>query len=347
MDIVQKLQTIQADVEAAEQRLQGNKPDQVPAQARQSAVSVEYNPRYSGQAKASGGLVLPTLLPATGAGEVPVYQPRTVQAGQLAGLTELKALLKKDRLPASDIRRARTLIESYVSNKAGAYLKLQYMVNYQNQRDAQVKGYSRWEGTYGNWQNVGNEMCNLSSLGMGMLYMGITKDDVVAKLLAWGYQGKLPQQYDDLLELLRQEMAKTKKGYANNPVGTFSRDVNTTLKTIAESFGLKVETNSSIGKRGQEWYKENILSELQKGNAAILSYRGHIVRIQDVTDKGIVVDDPFGKVEIKPGSAIKIPWDNKNNNSKDNARIVGEDRVLPWSEVEAHGMYWVQVLKWK
>ncbi len=212
--------------------------------------------------------------------------------------------------------------------------------------DAQVKGYSRWEGTYGNWQNVGNEMCNISSLGMAMLYMGITKDDVVAKLQAWGYKGKLPKQYDDLLELLRQEMAKTKKGYANNPVGTFSRDVNTTLKTIAESFGLKVETNSSIGKQGQEWYKENILSELQKGNAAILSYRGHIVRIQDVTDKGIVVDDPFGRVEIKPGSGIKIPWDNKNNNSKDNTRITGEDRVLPWSEVSAHSMYWTQVLRW-
>lgn len=342
MDVFEKIQHIEAQAEQAYQRMAGNKPAQVEAQARQVAVTAEYSPLQGSQ-----GMLPPSILPATGAIEAMVYQPRVAQSKQMVGLLELKNLLQQERLPASAIRRARELIERYVSDKAGAYLKLQYKVNYQNQRDSQVKGYSRWKDTYGKWQNVGNEMCNLSSLGMGMLYMGITKDDVVAKLLAWGYKGKLPTQYDDLLELLRQEMAKTKKGYAKDPVGTFSRDVNTTLKAMAESFGLKVDMDTGIGKQTADWYRENLLSELKKGNAVIMSYGGHIVRVQDVTEAGLVVDDPFGKVGIKPGNGINIPWDNKNNNSPDNKRIVGEDRLLPWGDVEAHGMYWTQVLRWE
>lgn len=348
MELLDKLESIQAQVETTIARMKSNTPAHVAPQARQSGVLVEYSPRYAGQPGTEEKNELPATSAAGSTHEVStVHEYNPIASAREKGWSEFQNLMKKDRLPASGIRRARELIELYAYDKAKWYVSLQYKVNYQNQRDSQVKGYSMWKDTYGDWKNVGDEMCNLSSLGMAMLYMGITKDDVIGKLKAWGYKGKLPQQYDDLLELLRHEMAKTKAGYAKNPETTFRRDMNTTLKAIAQSFGLKVELDTKIGKRDATWYQVNILTELQKGNAAIISYNGHIVRIQDITAEGIVVDDPFGKVKIKPGNAIEIPWDGKTNNAKDSSRITGEDRLLPWSEVEKHSMYWIEIFKWK
>ena len=260
---------------------------------------------------------------------------------------QLSTLLKKDRLAASEIRTVRTLIEAAVlpANRERYYLALQEKVNYQNQRNSQVKGYSLWSGTFKQWRNVGNEMCNLSSLGMALLYQGISMEDLAAKLKDLGFKGTPAAQYDDRLEQIRHQMAiNASKGKIPN-VNTLRRDTKETLKILAESFGLTVE-QSIVGKRDYHWYQDHVLNELAQGHSIIMSYDGHIVRIQGVTEAGLVVDDPFGRVEIKKGNSISIPW-NKNANSTDNTRITGEDRVLPWTQVKAHEMYWMHVIKQK
>jgi hypothetical protein len=258
---------------------------------------------------------------------------------------QLSALLKRDRLPAADIRTARQLITDLIPKygQAKYYAALQSKVNYQNQRDSKVSGYSMWDGTFGQWRNVGNEMCNLSSLGMAMLYQGITMDDLEAKLKALGFTGTIAAQYDDRLEQIRHQMAlNATKGKPAKT--TLRRDTWTTLKTVGESFGLTVD-KQNVGKRNQDWYIKNVQSQLEQGHSVIMSYNGHIVRVQAVTESGLVVDDPFGRVQILKGSAINIPW-NTNANSTDGKRITGEDRVLPWTQVEAHAMYWMEVIKW-
>ncbi len=260
-------------------------------------------------------------------------------------LKNLSTLLHQPRLAASEILIARTLIESYIpaGNRAKYSLALQGKVNYQNQRNSAVKGYSMWKGTYGKWVNVGNEMCNLSALSMAMLYQGITMDDLAAKLRGLGFEGKMAAQYDDRLEQIRHQMAVNLADGKKLKVTSLRRDSNATLRVLAESFGLNVEIKYP-GKQDYDWYKENVLSELAAGKSVIMSYNGHIVRVQGVTEAGLVVDDPFGQVQIKKGSAIEIPWD-KRANSKDNTRITGEDHVLPWAQVEEHGMYWMQVIE--
>jgi hypothetical protein len=76
------------------------------------------------------------------------------------------------------------------------------------------------------------------------------------------------------------------------------------------------------------------------------------VRIQDVSDQGVIADDPFGHGKLLAGKTHRSAkgkltsheWLEANHkggtrdSKRDNA---GEDLTWPWAEVEKHNFLWI------
>ena len=107
---------------------------------------------------------------------------------------------------------------------------------------------------------------------------------------------------------------------------------------MAKELGVKFDFIDSKVVEGHEWYASNVLPHLRDGHAVMMSISGHIVRVQAVTEDGLVVDDPYGEATLLKGEGRK--WDeyNKKGDSESNA---GEDVVWGWTEVSKHTMRWI------
>ncbi len=64
----------------------------------------------------------------------------------------------------------------------------------------------------------------------------------------------------------------------------------------------------------------------------IASITGHVVRIQEINDAGIIADDPAGPTTLKAGGSSSISWGNGNN------------RFWSWADVEAHHFRYVGIV---
>lgn len=245
----------------------------------------------------------------------------TIQAGMQAverEQQELAALMAKPRLTAEEIARAREIIAKVSDSqvRGNLYQTLQSKVVYANQRDNE---------TVVNGERQGDVMCNLTSLAMALQYLGIPNP----------YPN---MQYEDALEKIRQDKKLPARTTADGWGG------------VAKELGATYEMIPG-GDRANDkkWYQENVLSKLRSGAAIMLSIQGHIVRLQDVTDAGLVVDDPYGKVNLEKRQKNKFEggWEEYNKRPggggpKENA---GEDNVWPWEHVEKYPMRWIAAIK--
>lgn len=285
---------------------------------------------------------------------VPNYTPRTkdIDLSQYDKLNKLKALLSENRLNVTQIKEARNIIrkEIPIENQGKYWTYLQSKVIYVNQRDNQVtdKKGNKIEDT------ITGGTCNVSSLAMAMKYLGISTAQLDDKLLASGFnQNDLNNmQYEDKLDYVGQYGLKNYNRFGGS------------VTDIALLFNLNV-TSYSSGYHGKEWYENNVLPQLATGNAAIMSIRGHIVRIQGMNEKGLIVDDPFGKTILREGmkKAYNYKTDtfnndgNGKNNSYNDNRFgekhkakennldnIGEDNVWSWEDLKNHGTHWVRVI---
>lgn len=56
--------------------------------------------------------------------------------------------------------------------------------------------------------------------------------------------------------------------------------------------------------QGHDSWDTNVREpHLRRGDGVIMSIGGHIVRVQAVTDQGLVVDDSYGRCSLLPGEA--------------------------------------------
>ncbi|MBN2003394.1 MAG: transglycosylase SLT domain-containing protein [Anaerolineae bacterium] len=232
---------------------------------------------------------------------------------------ELAALMAQQRLTSEQIARAREIIAKVSDPKVKGdfYQALQSKVVYANQRD---------NATVVNGENQGDVMCNLTSLAMALQYLGIPNP----------YPD---MQFEDALEKIRQDKKLPARTTADG-WGGVAKEVGATYKMITGGGG---QANN------KKWYQDNVLSELRGGAAIMLSIQGHIVRMQDVTDAGLVIDDPYGKVDLKTRQekGFKGGWKEYNKRPggggpKENA---GEDNVWPWDHVEKYPMRWIAAIK--
>lgn len=219
---------------------------------------------------------------------------------------ELEALMLKNRLTPEEIHRARELIEQDADEKhrGDLYEALQAKVEYHSQRDNKSKDAAG--------KSIGDVMCNLTSLSMVLSYLGVPNPDP-------------KMQYEDSLEKIRVDKKLPARTMADGWGG------------VAKELGVTVTFLGSNVTQGHDWYAKNVLPQLRAGHAVMLSVTGHIVRLQAVTDTGLIMDDPYGKEKLLAGSKHK--WEATNKRGE--ASTVGEDSFWPWEDVSKHNMLWI------
>ncbi|MBE2182560.1 MAG: peptidoglycan-binding protein [Anaerolineae bacterium] len=226
--------------------------------------------------------------------------------------SELDQLMLQERLSIDEIRRARELINEVTDEqtRGDLYEALQSKVEYHSQRDN--------ESTSGG-KNIGDVMCNLTSLAMALSYLGVANPDP-------------SKQYEDALEDIRVEKKLPARTTAEGWGG------------VAKELGVAAEFLGYDLKKDKEWYMANVDPKLREGYAVMMSISGHIVRMQDVTENGLVIDDPYGVVNLQAGEGWSYDKDKKNDREGENTNR-GENSVWAWDAVKVHNMRWIAALK--
>jgi uncharacterized Zn-binding protein involved in type VI secretion len=216
---------------------------------------------------------------------------------------KLDKLMAKKSLDTEEIIEARSLImELPSSKKPEYYIRLQAKTKYRSQRDNNQK------------HNVSDRMCNLTSLAMALEYLGVKNPD--------------PQmQFEDYLEKVREE----KKFPARTDSESWDK--------LAEVFEVKSK-KIGLWTSDKKILRKNLKPEIENGHGVVISIfsvksgKGHIVRLQSIEDDGLVVDDPFGKLNDfkqreQGGSGYTGTANSRNAGSN-----MGEDNLWNWASIE-------------
>ena len=237
---------------------------------------------------------------------------------------KINTLMANKYLTPEQVKEVRDLIIQITDDEARKvyYSSLQSKVKYENQRDSIVKEGSK------RVENKNGGICNLTSLAMVLQYLGISNPHP-------------DMQYEDALEKVRQEnnfSARTGKGWVQ----------------VAQKMGVEVEFILNRGNteaKSKAWWKSNVGSKIQSGYGFMMSIKGHIVRLQNVTEEGLVVDDPYGRLDLQKRLDNNKKGGYKKYNksewgwSSEGAENEGEDNVWPWSTVEKYAMWWLASFK--
>jgi hypothetical protein len=226
------------------------------------------------------------------------------------------------RYSVEQIGQARDRItqETNATTRDELFLLLQAKVQYRNQRNNASTGWTNIDSRRMG-RPIGGVMCNLTSLAMALEALGIGNPD----------PARFPQ-YEDYLE----HVGRQKHGRR------FDRTAQ--WQSVATEMGANVRDLGS-GRLRREWWQSTVLSQLRAGNGVMLSVGGHIVRLQDVTDSGLVIDDPYGQISFNTPKARG--WDYSRNNLNNATResgagVIGENSQWNWRQVETHPMRWVR-----
>lgn len=233
---------------------------------------------------------------------------------------------KKEEFTPEEISSSREQIEKVTDSlqKSELYLKLQEKVPYYSQRNNESLA-TKQDAANNPWLKegapAGDIMCNLTSQAMGLYYLGITKPCKDCPEECNQYE-----QMEDYLECIKE----TKKlGH---------RGLGLTREKILNLFNIAIYEYKGHNKVFQKEEITNLLKpHLAKGDAVILSAFGHIVRLQAITDKGLIVDDPYGKVvDFSKGGATakyKKGKDDYRNDKKSNDNK-GDNNLWKWEDLE-------------
>ena len=248
----------------------------------------------------------------------PAKQPATEQPTQrqeapqpestVADNATLRELMGKPHLTPEEIHTARGLIAAEpASARAALYRELQAKVIYANQRDNQAKDKSGKQIETGH-----GEMCNLTALAMCLEYLGIPNPHP-------------EMQYEDALEKVRQDRHLPGRTLREGWGG------------VAKAMGAKVEILAEAASHKRGFWTTVVGGALAGGHSVMLSITGHIVRVQSVTEQGVVVDDPYGRHTLLAGAGKKVAQANR----KDASGNAGEDNLWTWDQVEPHSFLWI------
>jgi muramidase (phage lysozyme)/peptidoglycan hydrolase-like protein with peptidoglycan-binding domain len=248
-------------------------------------------------------------------------QPKETVEPSTSG--SLKALMDKEHLTPEEISKARSLIAAEpASARAQLYETLQSKVIYFNQRDNKTVGRHN-----GKVENLGDYMCNLTSLAMCLEYLGVSNPHP-------------DLAYPDALEKIRLEKLPNAERTTEAGWGGVARVLGVQHKQLGG------------GRHARAWWMATVEAALRSGAAVMCSIEDHIIRIQDVKEDGVVADDPYGHSKLlagkthrtKKGTLTSHEWLETNHKGgtqdgkRDNA---GEDITWPWAEVEAHNFLWI------
>jgi hypothetical protein len=203
---------------------------------------------------------------------------------------------------------------------------------------------------------IGDIMCNLTSVSMGLEYFGISKpcpdchsqcnskdqfeDYLECERKASGFgERNLPDTWTELLE----------KFGMKGKIFTFSNDTkktadNSDLYSIMHTKEeLTAEEKETKKNNRINSLKEEINGELKKGNSVLMSLfppaKGHIVRVVSVSDEGIVFDDPYGKltptgfINRQKGATGYKKESDRNNPKVESPKNRGMHVLYTWTDL--------------
>ncbi|MDQ8012155.1 MAG: hypothetical protein REI96_06895 [Flavobacterium nitrogenifigens] len=205
---------------------------------------------------------------------------------------------------ANQIKDIRKLIDKFQTNeeKIKAYRILQYFVEYNSQRDAKYK-------------KLADTMCNVTSESMALQYLGQMNPAPDPNM-----------KMEDFMMIMIRDILKQ---------GDDARlDVDTRVK-IANELGIKgkYEWVGTIFDRSK--HKQILEDKLNKGYGVCMSVLGHIVRVVDVNESGIVLDDPYGRMQsfkIRKNRGDRGGYEG-GKNTQDNLVLKGESNLWTWKQL--------------
>ncbi|HEY3391919.1 MAG TPA: hypothetical protein VGK58_04390 [Lacipirellulaceae bacterium] len=256
-----------------------------------------------------------------GYGDVQENPPTETPSGTVPA--SLERLMAKDELTTDEIAEARRLIAEQPQELQGAlYEQLQEKAEYCNQRNNDCM------------EDADGGTCNLTAVAMALQYLGV--------------KNPYPQMdYDEALVKIATE----------NMGALTSSD---TWKKVAAKLGVNNFTLfASSVKEKRAWWESTVDNGyLKKGYGIVMSLDGHVVRLQAVTDAGLVVDDPYGASKLSgrtfddndDGVADRPKYsftDSNDQTSKDGdtAANAGDDTGYPWADVEKYTFKYLIALK--
>ncbi len=203
-------------------------------------------------------------------------------------------------------------------SKIKAYRILSYFIKYNSQRDAKSKGADN--------KKLADSMCN-----------------VVSESMAFDFLGKMipvPDPEMKIEDFLMRVITDSLKQNKSNRVYVGTRI------SIAKELGVKGEYKMVDVVFDKDKHKSMLKEKLNKGYAVSLSTLSHIVRLVDVNDEGLIIDDPYGKItsfkirkekgrkKDKRGSGGYKENGIDGRNSKDNIYMKGESNLWSWEQLK-------------
>lgn len=228
----------------------------------------------------------------------------------------------------SDIREQIVLIKDEEQKKE-LYLELQEKVPYRSQRDNESPATDEdiannsWMTTY-NISTAGDIMCNLTSQAMCLEYLGVFPPCDGCSSSCDSYT-----QFEDYLECVRID-----KGFDHRGVATTRKDLAELFDNVSYKF-VNLETYDKTV------IESKLKKNLEDGCSVLISAFGHIVRLQAITNDGLVVDDPYGKVVdfSQSGCSAKYKADGKDyRNGKDFTDTEGDNNVWKWTDLSTNNV---------
>jgi len=237
---------------------------------------------------------------------------------------------KKPHLTAKEIAKIRPQIAAIAdkSKRENAYLKLQTKVEYHNQCDNKPSKDLKILPNKDPVVQTAYRMCNVTSLAMAFEMLGVSKNDFIGM-----YEKKTKKQipdsekckdFEDVLDWVRYD-----QNYGNRVLVKAWQN----LAKLCEIDSESITWNSSLKivvcqNKVKEWLKEGYGVVV-----SLYSTAGHIVRLQDITEDGIIVDDPYGKINSMATRELTESGGYAGTSNASGVKNKGEDNTYTWSDL--------------
>ncbi len=213
---------------------------------------------------------------------------------------DVSAAIRKIDGTAASISAARKAVSaSGMSNseRAEAYREIAAAVPYRNQRDN---------------GDDGDVMCNMTSMAMSLNGLGVGADESST-------------QFENTLDARRKKSG-------------LSRYDEDQRETLAENQGVDASTlrtpTFADGPAARAWYEKHVRPRLEAGQTATFGVEGggfrHVIRLEWVEEKGLKIDDPFGRGVAKDAKG-QVGY--AALNAQKGQGGVGADDHMPWDQV--------------
>ncbi|PKN55012.1 MAG: hypothetical protein CVU56_23485 [Deltaproteobacteria bacterium HGW-Deltaproteobacteria-14] len=312
-----------------------------------------------------------------GPGDADAITERDDAGGDVAGggdkgpglKEQVELLLQKPQLTADEILFCRQYAETLPDGeeRQQLYLELQRKAPYANQRNNQMLGQSSTSGGLDKNREqvaIGDVMCNVTALAMDLQSLGVSKSRLVAALpdpqadpafkaffdtQVRSYNAShepdiTKWQYEDLIELARRWYFPTMARTTLAVLSALARLVGVEMSAYASAANMKSPAHWKLLHQQAILQGKTVYLGVH-GDGPQKTYEfGHIIRMQEVTEQGVVVDDPYSGFHVKQNASGNAEVTSMQKNASTAESGSGEDHTFTWADLNTSLINWIMVL---